>query len=1011
AGCDINLAAATPYTLNAAATGLGTATSTGITVSVGTALGISFATQPSPTATGGVNFAAQPAVAFRDAGGNTVTTMTDAVTLSLTTPAGASLGCTNNTVSGVAGVASFVGCDIDLASATPYTLFAQSGSINATSNGVTVSVGPASQLAFTTQPSPTATGGVNFAVQPAVSALDAGGNTVVDDPTSVTLSITTPAGATLGCTNNGPLAFVTGVATFAGCDINLAGATPYTLHAVDGALAPATSTGITVSVGTPTQLAFTTQPSATVTGGTDFAAQPVVTIRDAGGNTVTTDTTGVILTITTPAGAALGCTPNNGPHAAVAGVATFAGCDIDLASGTPYTLHAADGGLAAATSTGITVSVGTASRLAFTTQPSAAATGGTNFAAQPVATIQDAGGNTVSGNTSGVTLSITTPAGALLGCTPNNGPLAATAGIATFVGCDINLASATPYTLRAVDGALAAATSAGITVSVGTATQLAFATQPSPTATGGTNFAVQPTVAVRDAGGNTVTTDTSGVTLTITTPAGALLGCTNNGPVAAAAGIAAFTGCDIDKASATPYTLHATAAGVVGVTSTAITVSVGTASRLGFVTQPSTTATGGTDFAQQPAVAIQDAGGNTITGNVSGVSLSITTPAGAALSCSPNNGPRAAVAGVATFVGCDINLSSGTPYTLRAIDGGFTAATSTGITVSTGAAVQLAFATQPSATATGGIDFAQQPVVAITDAGGNTVNNASGVTLSITTPAGATLGCTNNGPLNATAGIATFAGCDIDLASATPYTLHAADGILNTASSSAITISVGPATQLGFTQSPSTGISDTAFEQQPVVAVQDAGGNTVTATNTGAVTLTVTDHVPTSNLTCTGSTLTVAVVDGVANFTGCSMDFTGTGFTLTAADGGLTGTSTAFDITPGAAVAMQFSAQPTTFTLAGANFATQPIVQVIDAAGNVVTTDNTTVVALDLTRPSDPAGALLICDSNSFAVVDGVAAFSGCHVDTASTTTYTLSASMAGALDAVSNTFVIGQIA
>ncbi|MDQ1385132.1 MAG: trimeric autotransporter adhesin, partial [Actinomycetota bacterium] len=791
AGCDINLASTTPYTLHASAIALGTATSTGITVSVGTALGMSFVTQPSTTATGGTNFAAQPAVAFKDGGGNTVTTMNDTVALSLTTPAGASLGCTSNAVAAVAGVATFAGCDIDLASTTPYTLFAQSGLINTTSTGITVSVGTASRLAFSTQPSTTATGGVNFPIQPAVSVQDAGGNTITGDTTGVTLTITTPAGASLGCTNNGPVAAVAGVATFAGCDINLASVTPYTLHAVDGSLAAATSTGITVSVGAATQLGFTTQPSATATGGTDFPVQPVVTIRDAGGNTVTGDTTGVTLTITTPAGALLGCTPNNGPLAALAGVATFAGCDIDLASGTPYTLHAVDGALTAATSNGITVSVGGAARLAFTTQPSTTATGGTNFAVQPAVTIQDAGGNTIAGNTSGVTLSITTPAGALLGCTPNNGPVAAVAGVATFAGCDINLASATPYTLRAVDGAFAAATSNGITVSVGTPTQLVFATQPSATATGGTNFAAQPTVAVRDAGGNTVTTDTRGVTLSITTPAGATLGCTNNGPVAAVAGVATFAGCDIDKASVTPYTLHATAPGGLGVTSTAITVSAGTATRLGFVTQPSTTATGGTDFAQQPAVAIQDAGGNTVTGNVSGVSLSITTPAGAALSCAPNNGPRAAVAGVATFVGCDINLASGTAYTLRAVDGVLTAATSTGITVSIGAATQLAFATQPSATATGGVDFAQQPVVAIRDAGGNTVNDTSGVTLSIVTPAGAALGCTNNGPLNATAGIATFAGCNIDLASTTPYILHAAAVGLVTASSSQITISVG----------------------------------------------------------------------------------------------------------------------------------------------------------------------------------------------------------------------------
>ena len=69
------------------------------------------------------------------------------------------------------------------------------------------------------------------------------------------------------------------------------------------------------------------------------------------------------------------------------------------------------------------------------------------------------------------------------------------------------------------------------------------------------------------------------------------------------------------------------------------------------MTEPSPTATGGTSFAQQPQVAIQDAAGNRIIGNVSGVTLSLTTPAGASLGCTPNNGPKAAVAGIATFAG------------------------------------------------------------------------------------------------------------------------------------------------------------------------------------------------------------------------------------------------------------------------------------------------------------------------------------------------------------------------
>ena len=46
------------------------------------------------------------------------------------------------------------------------------------------------------------------------------------------------------------------------------------------------------------RLAFTQQPSASTVAGTAFARQPVVTVQDAFGNTVTTDTSAVTLIIT-----------------------------------------------------------------------------------------------------------------------------------------------------------------------------------------------------------------------------------------------------------------------------------------------------------------------------------------------------------------------------------------------------------------------------------------------------------------------------------------------------------------------------------------------------------------------------------------------------------------------------------------------------------------------------------------------------------------------------------------
>ena len=58
-----------------------------------------------------------------------------------------------------------------------------------------------------------------------------------------------------------------------------------------------------------------------------------------------------------------------------------------------YTLTASATGLTSATSSSITVSVGAAAKLVFTTQPGGSPTGGTAFPTQPVVQVQDAGVN------------------------------------------------------------------------------------------------------------------------------------------------------------------------------------------------------------------------------------------------------------------------------------------------------------------------------------------------------------------------------------------------------------------------------------------------------------------------------------------------------------------------------------------------------------------------------------------------------------------------------------------
>jgi hypothetical protein len=225
--------------------------------------------------------------------------------------------------------------------------------------GLSVTVGPATatNLLFSQQPG-SSTGGIAFGTQPKVAVQDSYGNTVTADSSSVTLAITSgtgTAGATLSCTSN-PLAASGGVATFAGCKIDKSGA-GYTLTATDGSLASAASSSFSITVGAAAKLAFTQQPAGAVAL-TAFTTQPKVTVQDAGGNTVTTDSSSITLAITTgtgTSGATLGCAAN--PQAASSGVATFSGCKINK-WGTGYQLHATDGSLTASDSNSFTVQIG-----------------------------------------------------------------------------------------------------------------------------------------------------------------------------------------------------------------------------------------------------------------------------------------------------------------------------------------------------------------------------------------------------------------------------------------------------------------------------------------------------------------------------------------------------------------------------------------------------------------------------------------------------------------------------
>lgn len=201
---------------------------------------------------------------------------------------------------------------------------------------------------------------------------------------------------------------------------------------------------------------------------------------------------------------------------------------------------------------------GLASRLVFTTPPAPTGTAGIAWSTQPVVTVQDVDGVTMTGYTTPVTLSLASGAGPLV-CDAN--PVVPVNGVAAFTGCHVDATGV--VTLQATSGIIpGSTTNPVVTVGPGALSQLVFTTPPSPTATTDVPWSVQPVVTLYDAFGNVATGDTTPVLLTLAPP-GALLTCAEN-PVTPVNGIATFVGCRIDAAGS--YTVNASAGSVASAT-------------------------------------------------------------------------------------------------------------------------------------------------------------------------------------------------------------------------------------------------------------------------------------------------------------------------------------------------------------------------------------------------------------------------------------------------------------
>jgi hypothetical protein len=254
-----------------------------------------------------------------------------------------------------------------------------------------------------------------------------------------------------------------------------------------------------------------------------------------------------------------------------------------------------------------------------------------------------------------------------------------------------------------------------LTEVAGTVSALAFTSQPGA-ATAGAAFGTQPILVTQDQFGNVSTSGLGAnldVTVTLSAGSGPLQGTTTQDiGTAAGNGTVTFGDLQIDAAG-NDKQLTAAASGLTSAVSSVFSVAHAAASALAIQQQPSSTATAGVAFGQQPVVQIQDAFGNLIDDDNSTVVMATRNAGSGTLQGTLN---VTASGGVATFTDLAHNVAGNITITFSS--GSLSAVTSGSVSINSAAADHLVFVAQPGS-ATAGAAFGIQPSLVSQDQFGN----------------------------------------------------------------------------------------------------------------------------------------------------------------------------------------------------------------------------------------------------------------------------------------------------
>jgi hypothetical protein len=771
---------------------------------------------------------------------------------------------------------------------------------------------PASAIDFTTQPS-AVTYGTTFEPPVTVTAFEPSGVRDTSFTGQVTIAIAantgTPGAMLSGTTVQNA---VSGVATFDDLTIDLIGS-GYVLTATSPALPSINSVAFDVLAGSAGRLGVVVQPAASAQSGLVLAQQPAVRIQDSDGHDVSDSGRTVTAEI---ASGFTGATLSSATAITdTSGLAAFTDLTITGPVG-EYVLRFVSPGLLPAVSNTVTLNPGLADP---STTTAAVPDGIAGFTTKMVVTVRDVSGNQLSGGGE-VIAALVTGANVATATVEDHGDGTYTASYApTQAGSDtvaITLngqpVSGGPYTSAVASTA---------------ASRMSLYAGDNQTAQVETTVPVAPAVLVTDQYGNGI----AGIEVSFTVTSG---GGTVNPTVPVetdAEGVARVYYWTLGPISGTNQ-LTAAAASLVG--SPVVFTATGTpgavsASRSELAAVPdSIVADGSTSTI---TVVARDANGNTISGaNVvlaaTGTGNTLTQPVG------PTDVDGGATGTLSSTV-------AGIKTVSAAVDGTTISQTAV-VVVTAGSASRLRVVTQPSAVAQNGVAFAQQPAVRIEDANGNGVSQSQvQVTASIASGGGTLGGTLSQGTDDN--GVATFQQLSIT-GLVGPRTLGFAATDLASATSDTINVIGGAAAQMSIATQPSTSVQNgVPFPRQPVIQLRDVSGNN--APQSGVV---IAASIASGDGTLGGTLSVVTDATGAASFTNLSITgnvgdrtlrFRATGIPEVQSD--------TVTVTAGNPNQLRITTQPSGSAEVAVPFDRQPVLQLLDLSGNIVTQAGVAVTA------------------------------------------------------------------